>query len=474
MSSTHREASHSAIALPTTLEREVEHSQQNPVRINWTVRRRGWIALDIFLSAAAILAAYALQPRFEFGWISSNPGQPGAYPAALVYPWLILLTGHVAGLHDPLGDRRRWLAVLRVSLAVLGALGLFLLLLYAASLQQLGRAILAKTFIFSTTLLSGARVLIWSMAKVAPRRIGCYLDRIREDRLRGILDQRQIAAEFSMYSSVDSTRAAPEIAEFFRRRGVDEIIVSATNATPAAQSVWLECLNRGVQVTDISVFIEREYYKIPCDEIDATWLLSVDLKWIHPFYHRFKRLTDLVVSVVLGFLALPVLVAAGFAIWIESGGPIFYSQTRTGFRGLPFRIWKLRTMQNNAEMAGAQWATKRDPRVTLIGRVLRITRIDEIPQLWNVLRGEMSFIGPRPERPELVVKIAASVPLFPQRHWVKPGLTGWAQINYPYGASIDDAREKLSYDLYYIKNASLLLDLHIVLRTAGAVMKGSR
>ncbi|HTQ30691.1 MAG TPA: sugar transferase, partial [Opitutaceae bacterium] len=193
-----------------------------------------------------------------------------------------------------------------------------------------------------------------------------------------------------------------------------------------------------------------------------------------PFYHRFKRLLDVFAALIIGTLLSPVLLVAVLAIWLESGKPVLYSQIRMGFRGQPYRILKLRTMRRDAEKSGAQWAAQKDDRVTRVGRLLRKTRIDELPQLWNVLRGEMSFIGPRPERPEFVAKLTPEIPLFPQRHWVQPGITGWAQINYPYGATVEDAREKLCYDLYYIKNSSLLLDLHIAMRTIGAVMKGSR
>ncbi len=156
------------------------------------------------------------------------------------------------------------------------------------------------------------------------------------------------------------------------------------------------------------------------------------------------------------------------------GGPVFYSQERVGRFNRLFRIYKLRTMVTNAETNGAQWASVDDNRITPIGNLLRRTRLDEVPQFWNVLKGEMSLIGPRPERPEFVDLLESKIPFYVQRHLVKPGLTGWAQINYPYGASIEDAHNKLTYDLYYIKNASVVLDLQIFLRTIGALMKGSR
>jgi lipopolysaccharide/colanic/teichoic acid biosynthesis glycosyltransferase len=159
---------------------------------------------------------------------------------------------------------------------------------------------------------------------------------------------------------------------------------------------------------------------------------------------------------------------------LESPGSAFYSQVRIGQFGRPFRIWKLRSMRNDAEKNGAQWAQERDARVTRIGRILRRTRFDEVPQFINVLKGEMSLVGPRPERPEFVGELAKQIPFYQQRHMLKPGITGWAQINLPYGATPESALNKLKYDLYYLKHASVTLDLQVLLRTIGALMKGSR
>ncbi len=445
--------------------------RQHGGNFRWNLRRRGWIALDAILATAAILAAYALQPDFIFGWGTSNPVQPGAFKAALIYPWFVLLCMHVAGLHDPVGDRGRWFGLLRVLLAVVSALGLCLLLLYFVSLQQIGRTILIRTLVLSVGLLGGARVLLWQLASIAPKRIGCFLTPAGRARLEALAGGNHVPLEVIAMGG-DPARSAPgEIADFFVREGVDEVVVTSREGL---RDVWLACLNRGVQVTDVAVFLEREYYKVPCDEIDLAWFLAIDLKWNHPIYHRLKRMADVFFSGVGLLLSLPFMLLAMAAIVIESGRPALYSQTRVGFRGRPYRIWKLRTMRTDAESGGAKWATQNDLRVTRVGRILRKARVDELPQFWNVLRGEMSLIGPRPERPEFVDWLTGEIQLYPQRHWTKPGITGWAQINYPYGASIEDAREKLCFDLYYLKNASPLLDLHIALRTIGALMKGSR
>jgi len=437
----------------------------------WHLRRRGWIALDITLSAAAILIAYGLQPHFVFGWTTSNPAQPGAFQAALIYPWFVLPSMHVVGLHDPLGDRRRWVALLRVAFAVAIALGMCLVFLYFTSLEQIGRTILIRTLILSFLFMGGARVILWKLDSSTARRVGCFLAPELLARFKSLVVRHHIPFEILVADAEGNALTPDDIANFFIRGRVDEVVVASHDGR---RDVWLACLNRGVQVTDIAIFIEREFYRVSCDGLDLTWFLAIDLKWNHPLYHRLKRMIDVFVAGVGLLFSAPIILAAALATMIEGGRPVFYSQIRVGLQGKPYRLWKLRTMRTDAEINGAKWATQNDLRVTRVGRFLRKTRLDELPQFLNVLRGEMSLIGPRPERPEFVAWLAAEIPLFPQRHWIKPGITGWAQINYPYGANTEDAREKLCYDLYYLKNTSLLLDLHIALRTIGAVMKGSR
>jgi exopolysaccharide biosynthesis polyprenyl glycosylphosphotransferase len=431
--------------------------------------------LDLSLSATAIMLAYVLQPRMELGWVASNELQPGAYVAVLTYPWLVLLTSHIAGLHDPLAPRNRWQLIVRVTLAVACALTLYLLMLYWVSLMQLGRSILTRTVLLNIGLGVGSRLFLWGVAQAVPRKIGVFCDEARLARLRSVVEQAGMPYELVPYAPPTiEGRDVDAAVRFFVERDLDEVLVFTSAKTSFDRAVWRACLGAGIQVTDYTVYVEREFYKVPCEELDDAWILSVDLKWIHPFYLRFKRLMDIGLVLVVGTVSAPLLLLAMLAIKLEDGGPIFYGQTRTGLRGHSYRIWKLRSMRQDAERTGAVWASRGDPRVTWVGRLVRRTRIDELPQLWNVLVGEMSFIGPRPERPEFVDQLVTELPLFPMRHWVKPGITGWAQVNYPYGASIEDARQKLAYDLYYIKHASLLLDLHIVLRTIGAVMKGSR
>jgi exopolysaccharide biosynthesis polyprenyl glycosylphosphotransferase len=184
-----------------------------------------------------------------------------------------------------------------------------------------------------------------------------------------------------------------------------------------------------------------------------------------------KRLTDIVIGFTLLTLTLPLMLLTMLAIKIDSPGPVFYRQKRVGQFDKPFTLLKFRSMTADAEAGGSPlWAQRNDPRVTRVGRFIRATRIDELPQLVNVLAGEMSLVGPRPERPHFVEQLIRAIPFYRQRSYVKPGVTGWAQINFPYGASVEDAREKLAYDLYYVKNRSLLLDLAVLLSTIRVVL----
>jgi lipopolysaccharide/colanic/teichoic acid biosynthesis glycosyltransferase len=187
-----------------------------------------------------------------------------------------------------------------------------------------------------------------------------------------------------------------------------------------------------------------------------------------------KRLTDVVLALLILVALAPLTLLALAAIALSADGPLIYRQERVGRYGRTFRIWKLRTMRVGAESGAPQWASDEDPRRTAVGRVLRRTHLDEVPQVANILLGEMSFVGPRPERPEFVAELEAAIPYYAWRHFVRPGLTGWAQVNLPYGSSVEDARRKLEYDLYYVRHYSLLTDLLIVLRTAAAALRGVR
>ena len=228
----------------------------------------------------------------------------------------------------------------------------------------------------------------------------------------------------------------------------------------------------GVHVNEISTFLERETGRIDLQSVNPSWLIFSDgFSSGRMLSSIFKRGFDVAASAILLLLALPVILFAAIAVKLESKGSAIYRQTRVGLYGETFDVIKLRSMRQDAEVGGkAVWAEQDDPRITRVGRFLRKTRIDEIPQCWSVLKGEMSFVGPRPERPQFVDDLEQKLNYYAERHMVKPGITGWAQINYPYGASIEDARHKLEYDLYYAKNYSPFLDLLILLQTIRVVL----
>ena len=255
--------------------------------------------------------------------------------------------------------------------------------------------------------------------------------------------------------------------------GASEVVLALEerrNALPLNDLLRIK--TTGVDIYDLSSFLERETGRVDLDSLNPSWLIFSDgfsagrrlSSWA-------KRLFDVAVSLLILALTWPLIALTALAVKLESKGPAFYRQRRVGLYGQGFDVIKLRSMRVDAEVGGkAVWAQKDDPRVTRVGRIIRTLRIDELPQAWSVLKGEMSFVGPRPERPQFVADLESRLPYYAERHVVKPGITGWAQINYPYGASIADAREKLEYDLYYAKNYTPFLDILILLQTARVVL----
>ncbi len=276
-----------------------------------------------------------------------------------------------------------------------------------------------------------------------------------------------------MGSQLDLDRTDDEYAlsRFIREVGAREVVVATDERRGMPIAQLLHCKIAGINVVDYLTFWERETRKVDLDTLQPSWLIYSDGFRQGPFVDACKRVLDLVTSILLLFFVLPVLAVAMIAVKLEDGGPIFYRQERVGRGGKTFTLCKLRSMRQDAERDGApQWALSGDPRVTRVGAIIRRFRVDELPQLINVLKGEMSFVGPRPERPFFVEEIAKSVPFYRERHSVKPGITGWAQVNYPYGASLDDARHKLGFDLYYVKNRTLFLDVLVLLQTVRVIL----
>jgi sugar transferase (PEP-CTERM system associated) len=264
--------------------------------------------------------------------------------------------------------------------------------------------------------------------------------------------------------------------EISNRLVVDEIVVAVDDRRKKLPNhELLECKIRGIQILDLLTFFEKELSIINIDLLYPSWMLYTDGYRQKALNRTIKKTFDMTVGIVIFLFAAPLMVLVALASLIESGGrdPILYSQVRVGKNGKLFKVHKFRSMRTDAEADGvARWASKNDSRITKLGGFLRKTRLDELPQIYNILNGDMSLVGPRPERPEFVLQLSNDIPYYLQRHWVKPGLTGWAQLLYPYGASEEDAKRKLEYDLYYVKNASTMLDFIILLQTIEVVLLG--
>ena len=325
------------------------------------------------------------------------------------------------------------------------------------------------------------RVLVLGAGEKAasiPRRLRRRVDR------RGFRVVGYLALETDKSVSVDSAMVIDlgqqNLLQYCIDQAVDEIVVAADerrNGMPLDD--LLNCKLYGIDVIDLLGFFEREQGKLPLDILRPDWLIYSDGFDSGAVRDVTKRLFDIVASVLILLITWPFMLFALIAIKLEDGlkSPIFYGQERVGHLGEPFQVLKFRSMSVNAEKDGvAQWATKNDSRVTAVGQIMRKTRIDELPQILNVLRGDMSFVGPRPERPQFVEELQKEIPYYQERHAVKPGITGWAQVCYPYGASMKDSVQKQEYDLYYIKNHTIFLDMLILCQTAEVVLfgKGAR
>jgi sugar transferase (PEP-CTERM system associated) len=364
---------------------------------------------------------------------------------------------------------------------------------YVIPASFLGRGILALSFFFSLVFTALARVVFFRVVgnETLKRRILVLGSGSRAAEVEALLSRLETRAGFHLVGFVlcgdeqpgrDKSKLLGDcsgLRSLVEQHRIDEIVVGVRDRRNGyfPTSKLLECKLEGVGIVDLPTFFERETGYVQLNSLSASWMIFSEGFSKTGLQKVFKRAFDISVSGLVLVATLPIVVLAALAIWCETGRPIFYRQKRVGESARVFEILKFRSMRVDAEKDGvAQWAKKDDSRVTRVGKLLRITRADELPQLMNVLRGDMSFVGPRPERPPFVNELSRKVPFYASRHSVKPGITGWAQIRYPYGASLDDAVKKLQFDLYYVKNHSLFLDLVILLQTAQVVLfgKGAR
>ncbi len=426
------------------------------------------------------------------------PGDPASLAESLRHPRLqallfgaLLILGMAAmGMYQP--HMRETLAGRMARLAVgmgLGVLGLTVIY-YLLPSMHVGRGILAIAvvlgFLVVLLLRSGfqrlldsqtlrRRVLVLGAGQSAA--LIPQLLRRRSDR-RGfaLVGHVPVADEICAVPPASLVDPQGALHDYAAREQIDEILVAVEDRRGRLpMEALFRCRQQGIAVTDMATFFESESGQVPLALTDPSWLVFSGGFLATPARRASKRALDLAAAALVLLLTWPLMLLVALAIRIESGAgqPVLYWQERTGQHGKAFRLVKFRSMRTDAESDGrARWAGRNDTRVTRVGRFIRKVRLDELPQLWNVLRGEMSFIGPRPERPDFVRELAARIRYYDARHCVKPGLTGWAQLLYPYGASEHDAAQKLKYDLFYIKNQNMVLDLLILLQTVEVVLFG--
>jgi sugar transferase (PEP-CTERM system associated) len=446
------------------------------------------LLLMALFEGAILLAAPHLVASVGAGWlgIDATKTEDEILPAALLFAAFGLLCLLAVGLYSTRQRSNAAGVAARVVAAVTGAVALSALLYYFLPGVGVGRRILlpsagiavigcfAVRTIFDR-LYKGAvfkrRVLVFGAGR---RAATLMLQRRRSDtqgyQLIGFIaadgDQPAVTHEKLM-------RRPPDLFHWSIENQIDEIVVAMDDRRrDFPMEEFLECRLAGIDVLELASFLERETGKVRLDVVNPSWIVLGEGFHDSSLQQALTRTFDMLVSALLLLPAIPLLLLAAAAIRVEDGwrSSILYRQRRVGRYNVVFELLKVRSMREDSEQAGAVWAVPDDPRVTRVGSFIRKTRIDELPQLLNVLRGDMSFVGPRPERPEFVEQLAKTIPYYRSRHAVKPGITGWAQLCYPYGASEKDAIEKLQYDLFYVKNRSLLFDFAILVQTVEVVV----
>jgi len=393
---------------------------------------------------------------------------------------LTLLLSYYFDLYEPQRISGRWEIYFRL-LVVLSVLSFLLAaLVYFFPDLDIGPNVL----VVGVTILAIALV-IWRWAYELVIDLSMFRERVyvlgSGERARTVVDTLRIRRDAGMdVVNVESNGSLKELRERFAadlrgfrdpRSRIDRIIVAMEErrgSMPLRELLDLRL--SGVLIEDAISLMERLYGRLPLDGLNPSTLIFSDGFNVKASQQIVRRLVSITVSFVALVICLPVIPLIILAVRLSSPGSIFFRQTRVGLRGRPFTVCKFRTMRQDAEAAGAVWATKDDPRVTKLGKFMRNTRLDEIPQLWNVLRGEMAFVGPRPERPEFVQWLSSEIPFYELRHIIRPGITGWAQVRFRYGASLEETKQKLEYDLYYVKHLSLGLDLLIMFETIKTII----
>ena len=455
-----------------------------PVRFLTGTRHRV-IALAGVEFAAAALAMY-LGTFVRFAGESAHMVAGPLWLHTMLAGFVTVVSLSAMGLYQ-LGHRAGYAGVLaRVLIATVCAEVVIAVVSYLVPPFAVGRGILVLSALFGFVGISVTRLLYLRFVdeEIFKRRVFVWGAGARAASIANRLRRRSDRRGFKIVGYFNSPGDVPQVphainaspdAELLRyvlRERIDEIVVAMDDRRRGFPEALLrQCRLRGIQVRDVVTFIERESGYVSVELAPPSWLIFSEGFRCDLVRVAVKRSFDICASLAVLLLSAPIALLAAIAVVVEDRGPIFYRQVRVGQHGRTFSILKFRSMSVNAEAGGqAVWASKNDSRVTRVGNFMRRTRIDEIPQALNVLMGDMSFVGPRPERPQFVEQLTRNIPYYAERHFVKPGLTGWAQVRFPYGASEADAKEKLGYDLYYVKNHSLLFDIAVLLQTVEVIL----
>jgi len=445
---------------------------------------RFWSVTLFVIAAVSSLLAFQLTPSPDL----TPPSALILTVTTLVFALGFTASAHILGVTSNLLDRNIVkLAIKLLFCAFIGGVTVAVVVGFLIY-QPIGRYVTLIAMASATVIAFVIRSGIWLFSSSYMPKIILIGDRKFCEDSSGFLSQGQLPLKIQTLSLRGDTPdpsfelnfdqsgyplSMRRLAQQLNDAEFDHIVYQPANWEVLEQPL-VSALAAGKTISPFSQYIEEHYQTMPTWEIPNSGLFSKSFANSSPSFLMGKRLCDIALGIAGLVCALPVLAVAAILIKLEDGGPVFYNQKRVGRYGKTFTIYKLRSMRTDSEASGAKWASKGDNRITRSGKVLRRTRVDELPQFLNILKGEMSFIGPRPERPEFTVTLDKELSHYNLRHLLKPGLTGWAQINYPYGDSIEDAKQKLTYDLYYVKYATLALDLQIALRTIGAAMQGAR
>ncbi len=444
----------------------------------------------VLIEIALFYSAIYMGAEIRFRGVGVDDELLPLWPKAVLFCSVIFVSMTAMGLYK--NQYREGLngVVLRLAASMIIALAAMSLLFYLFPYLFLGRGAFAWSFAIAVTGVLVIRLIFFnSIGNDALKRnvlvlgAGKRAEQFKLLRRKSdqfgfkILGYVHVSGEHDVMPENNVIHLDVPLIDYVQQYNIQEIVVALEDRRKSFPvDDLLDCKMSGVDVTEALCFFERETGKVRLETLHPSWFIFSDGFHHAGFQLMMKRGFDILASSMILFLAWPVMLVAAIVIFVENGfkGPIFYKQVRVGQNWRLFQVFKFRSMVVDAEKDGSpQWAQKNDSRVTRVGKFLRRSRIDELPQIFNVLKGDMSFIGPRPERPEFVEQLAEKIPYYAERHRVKPGITGWAQVCYPYGASDDDAREKLQYDLYYVKNYSLFLDCLIMFQTIDVVIFGA-